>query len=53
LNLIIDIPQWRNEYLRVNTPPPKRNEELGIGRYIAWQTPIRRETVRRVQEGFK
>jgi hypothetical protein len=28
-------------------PPPERDPELGIGKYLAWQTPIYREAVRR------
>ncbi|MGC9180926.1 MAG: ATP-binding protein, partial [Vulcanisaeta sp.] len=26
---------------------PQRDPELGIGRYIAWQSPMHREAVRR------
>ncbi|WP_243680324.1 hypothetical protein [Vulcanisaeta souniana] len=50
-NLIIygipsrDPDQW------VDTPPPEKDEELGIGRYVAWQSPLHREAVRRALQG--
>ncbi|WP_052885867.1 ATP-binding protein [Vulcanisaeta distributa] len=48
LNLIINVPPWRDEYLWVDQPPPEKDEELGIGKYVAWQSPLHREAVRRV-----
>ncbi|GAB6944937.1 hypothetical protein JCM14467A_17190 [Vulcanisaeta sp. JCM 14467] len=36
--------QWIDE------PPPERDPELGIGRYVAWQTPLHREAVRKALE---
>jgi len=45
-NLIIYIYR-RNPALWVDQPPPERDSELGIGRNVAWQTPIHREAVRR------
>ncbi|ADN49880.1 ATP-binding protein [Vulcanisaeta distributa] len=51
-NLIIygipsrDPDQW------VDTPPPEKDEELGIGRYVAWQSPLHREAVRRALQGL-
>ncbi len=47
LNLIINVPPWRDEYLWVDQPPPEKDEELGIGKYVAWQSPLHREAVRR------
>jgi hypothetical protein len=44
-NLIIYIYR-RNPALWVDQPPPERDLELGIGRNVAWQTPIHREAVR-------
>jgi hypothetical protein len=44
-NLIIYIYR-RNPALWVDQPPPERDSELGIGRNVAWQTPIHREAVR-------
>jgi hypothetical protein len=31
----------------IDQPPPERDPELGIGKNVAWQTPIHREAVRR------
>ncbi len=45
-NLIMDI-YLRQEHLWIDQPPPERDPELGIGKYLAWQTPIYREAVRR------
>ena len=44
-NLIIYIYR-RGPALWVDQPPPERDLELGIGRNVAWQTPIHREAVR-------
>jgi hypothetical protein len=36
----------------VDQPPPERDPELGIGKNVAWQTPIHREAVRKaLKEG--
>jgi hypothetical protein len=45
-NLIIHIYR-RGPALWVDQPPPERDSELGIGKNVAWQTPIHREAVRR------
>jgi energy-coupling factor transporter ATP-binding protein EcfA2 len=45
MNLMIEV-MGRYEFLWVDEPPPERNPELGIGRYIAWQTPLHREAVK-------
>jgi len=37
----------RDQYFWIDTPPPKRDLELGVGENVAWQTPIHREAVRR------
>ena len=47
LNLIINIPQWRDEHLWIDQPPPEKDLELGIGKYVAWQSPLYKEAVRR------
>ena len=31
----------------IDEPPQERDLELGIGRYVAWQTPLHREAVKR------
>ncbi|GAB6948061.1 hypothetical protein JCM16161A_21910 [Vulcanisaeta sp. JCM 16161] len=49
LNLALDIPS-RKPYLWVDEPPPERDLELGIGRYVAWQSPLHREAVKRALE---
>ncbi|GAB6948065.1 hypothetical protein JCM16161A_21950 [Vulcanisaeta sp. JCM 16161] len=50
LNLIIDDIPERDEYQWVDEPPPGRDLELGIGKYVAWQSPLHREAVRRTLE---
>jgi len=37
----------RDESGWLDTPPPEKDPELGIGRYYAWQTPLHREAVKR------
>jgi len=46
-NLIIYHLPSRNPALWIDSPPEK-DLELGIGRYVAWQTPIHREAIRMV-----
>jgi hypothetical protein len=53
LNLVVDDVPYRKEYLWVDQPPPERDPELGIGRYVAWQTPLHREAVRRVLAEYR
>jgi len=45
-NIVIDGLYERTPELWVDTPPPERDLEAGIGRFIAWQTPLHREAVR-------
>jgi hypothetical protein len=47
LNMMIDAIPERDGETWIDEPPPERDLELGIGRYIAWQTPIHREAVKR------
>jgi len=50
LNLVInDIPP-RKDYLWIDNPPPEKDLEIGIGKYVAWQTPLHREAVKKVLE---
>jgi len=45
-NLItLELPP-RVEGLWLDNPPPERALELGVGRHVAWQTPLHREAVR-------
>jgi GTPase SAR1 family protein len=47
-NLIIYHMHRRFEYRWIDTPPPEKDLELGIGRYVAWQTPLHREAVKKM-----
>jgi len=47
-NLILYNIYERQQIFWVDAPPPETDTELGIGRNVAWQTPIHREAVRRV-----
>ncbi len=47
LNLIIDDIPERHEYLWIDEPPPGKDPKLGIGKYIAWQSPLHKEAMRR------
>jgi hypothetical protein len=46
-NLIVYNVYDRDVWLWIDEPPPERDVELGIGKYVAWQTPIHREAVKR------
>ena len=48
LNLVVEIPEWRGPQYWIDTPPPERDPELGIGKYVAWQSPLHREAVKKV-----
>jgi len=51
-NLIVRV--WdRDQYLWVDTPPPEKDPELGIGKHYAWQTPLHREAVRKALETLR
>ncbi|MCX8137589.1 ATP-binding protein [Pyrobaculum aerophilum] len=47
LNLVIDTLPERDARFWIDAPPPEKSGELGIGRHVAWQTPLHREAVRR------
>jgi hypothetical protein len=51
LNLVIDAIPERDPRFWIDEPPPERDLELGVGRDVAWQTPLHREAVRRALEG--
>ncbi|AEM38331.1 AAA ATPase [Pyrolobus fumarii 1A] len=48
LNMVVEVVEYRSEDLWIDTPPPERDPELGIGRFYAWATPLHREAVRRI-----
>ncbi|MEM4970835.1 MAG: ATP-binding protein [Sulfolobales archaeon] len=51
LNLISHV--WdRDPTSWIDVPPPEKDSELGIGRRVAWQTPLHREAVRKALEEF-
>jgi hypothetical protein len=52
-NLILYHVRDRVEGLWIDEPPPKKDLELGIGEYVAWQTPIHREAVRKTLERYR
>jgi hypothetical protein len=49
-NLIVYNMYERKQVFWIDTPPPEKDPELGIGRNVAWQTPLHREAVRRALE---
>ena len=50
-NLIVYFLSERDPRFWAGEPPPERDPELGIGKRVAWQTPLHREAVRRALEG--
>jgi hypothetical protein len=47
LNLVVDDVPSRDPDLWVDEPPLEKDPELGIGRHVAWQTPLHREAVKK------
>jgi len=52
-NLIVYNMYDRDQAFWVDAPPPERDPELGIGRDVAWQTPLHREAVRRALKEYR
>jgi dephospho-CoA kinase len=52
-NLIVYFLRDRDPELWIDEPPPERDLEVGVGRYVAWQTPIHREAVKKALEKFQ
>lgn len=46
-NLIVYNMYDRDTRFWIDQPPPEKDADLGIGRYVAWQTPLHREAVKR------
>ena len=51
-NLIVYFLSERNSKLWVDEPPPEKNLEIGVGKHVAWQTPLHREAVREALEKY-
>jgi hypothetical protein len=49
-NLIIYNMYDRDPRFWIDEPPPEKDLELGVGKDVAWQTPLHREAVRRAME---
>jgi len=52
-NLIVYNIYDREQIFWVDQPPPERDPELGIGRDVAWQTPLHREAIKRALKETK
>ncbi|MEM4970854.1 MAG: ATP-binding protein [Sulfolobales archaeon] len=50
LNLLVDSLYSRKSTLWVDDPPPDKDPEIGIGKHVAWQTPLHREAIRKALE---
>ena len=50
MNLVVDAVPERVPEHWIDEPPPQKDLELGIGKRIAWQTPLHREAVKRVMK---
>ena len=48
LNLIIDAVPERDQRIWIDVPPLERDLELGIGKHIAWQIPLYKESIKKV-----
>ncbi|WP_292000248.1 ATP-binding protein [Caldivirga sp.] len=48
LNLIVDTIPERLSHLWIDTPPPEKDLEIGVGKDNAWQAPLYKEAIRRV-----
>jgi ABC-type phosphate/phosphonate transport system ATPase subunit len=47
LNLAVDAIPGRELNRWIDEPPPEKDLELGIGRHVAWQTPLHREAIKK------
>jgi hypothetical protein len=52
-NLIVYFLRDRDPELWIDTPPPERDLEIGIGKHVAWQTPLHREAVKKALKIYK
>jgi hypothetical protein len=49
-NLIVYDMYDRDPVFWIDEPPPEKDLDLGIGREVAWQTPLHREAVKKAME---
>jgi DNA-binding transcriptional ArsR family regulator len=49
-NLIVYNVYDRQPWLWIDQPPPEKDLEIGVGKRVAWQTPLHREAVKRALE---
>jgi hypothetical protein len=47
LNLAVDAIPGRELNRWIDEPPPEKDLELGIGRHVAWQTPLHKEAIKK------
>jgi hypothetical protein len=52
-NLIVYNIYERKQVFWIDQSPPEKDSELGIGKNVAWQTPLHREAVKRALEETK
>jgi hypothetical protein len=52
-NLIVYSLRDRNPELWIDEPPPEKDPEIGIGRHVAWQTPLHREAVKKAIKRYR
>jgi predicted AAA+ superfamily ATPase len=48
LNLVIDAIPERDPRIWIDVPPLERDLELGIGKHVAWQIPLYKESIKKV-----
>jgi len=48
LNMIVNGITYRDPELWIDEPPPEIDLEIGIGKYVAWQTPLHREAIKKI-----
>ena len=52
-NLIVYNMYDRDPWFWIDEPPPERDPEVGIGKQVAWQTPLHREAVKEALKEYR
>uniref|UniRef100_A0A7C5UU87 AAA family ATPase n=1 Tax=Ignisphaera aggregans TaxID=334771 RepID=A0A7C5UU87_9CREN len=52
-NLVVDTLPSRESDSWIDKPPPEKDLEIGIGRDVAWQTPLHKEAIRKVLQTYR